>query len=221
MTIGSVAGPSIDPPLDEEILDVLGVDDYLSRVYYKPDGAGVGLYMGYYGSQRQGDTIHSPQNCLPGAGWEPVTKAALTLPTSTAPAGTSPSTATSFRRASIDRSFCIGTTAAAASSPASTGASAYLINDAIRSESHRRRARARDRADPASAPKTTAPPQNSSPKNSCACCSRISRLISPTESPAYHAIVRGIRKRVHLSQLSRVTALRRYLVETLSHRSDD
>ena len=23
-------------------------------------------------SQRQGDTIHSPQNCLPGAGWQPV-----------------------------------------------------------------------------------------------------------------------------------------------------
>jgi EpsI family protein len=32
----------------------------------------VSLYIGYYGSQRQGDTIHSPQNCLPGAGWQPV-----------------------------------------------------------------------------------------------------------------------------------------------------
>ena len=30
------------------------------------------LYVGYYASQRQGDTIHSPQNCLPGAGWRPV-----------------------------------------------------------------------------------------------------------------------------------------------------
>jgi EpsI family protein len=30
------------------------------------------LYVGYYNSQRQGDTIHSPQNCLPGAGWQPV-----------------------------------------------------------------------------------------------------------------------------------------------------
>jgi EpsI family protein len=36
--------------------------------------------MGYYGSQRQGDTIHSPQNCLPGAGWEPVSEGRLTLP---------------------------------------------------------------------------------------------------------------------------------------------
>jgi EpsI family protein len=30
------------------------------------------LYIGYYESQRQGDTMHSPLNCLPGAGWSPV-----------------------------------------------------------------------------------------------------------------------------------------------------
>jgi EpsI family protein len=35
-------------------------------------GQPVSLYVGYYASQRQGDTIHSPQNCLPGAGWQPV-----------------------------------------------------------------------------------------------------------------------------------------------------
>lgn len=63
-----------DPPLEKEILAVLGVDDYLSRAYYRPDGAAVGLYMGFYGSQRQGDTIHSPLNCLPGAGWEPLSE---------------------------------------------------------------------------------------------------------------------------------------------------
>ena len=69
----------VDPPLGKEILGVLGVDDYLARVYYKPNAAGVGLYLGYYGSQRQGDTIHSPQNCLPGAGWEPVSEGRLQL----------------------------------------------------------------------------------------------------------------------------------------------
>jgi EpsI family protein len=68
------------PPLDEEILKVLGVDDYLSRIYYQPDGTHVGLYMGFYASQRQGDTIHSPLNCLPGAGWEPVSEGRLTIP---------------------------------------------------------------------------------------------------------------------------------------------
>ncbi|MBY0496303.1 MAG: EpsI family protein [Cyanobacteria bacterium] len=69
---------TVDPPMEEDILKVLGVDDYLSRIYYKP-GAAVGLYMGYYGSQRQGDTIHSPLNCLPGAGWEPVREGRLTI----------------------------------------------------------------------------------------------------------------------------------------------
>jgi EpsI family protein len=76
MTAGAWRG-TVDPPLEEEILKVLGVDDYLSRIYYHPDGAAVGLYIGYYGSQRQGDTIHSPQNCLPGAGWEPVAEGRL------------------------------------------------------------------------------------------------------------------------------------------------
>lgn len=69
----------VDPPMDEDVLKVLGVDDYLSRIYYTPDGAAVGLYMGFYGSQRQGDTIHSPLNCLPGAGWEPVKDGRLTI----------------------------------------------------------------------------------------------------------------------------------------------
>jgi EpsI family protein len=61
-----------DPPMEAAILNVLGVDDYLSRGYYHADGSAVGLYMGFYKSQRQGDTIHSPLNCLPGAGWEPL-----------------------------------------------------------------------------------------------------------------------------------------------------
>lgn len=77
MTIGAWQA-TVDPPLEDDILKVLGVDDYLSRIYYRP-GAAVGLYMGYYGSQRQGDTIHSPLNCLPGAGWEPVSAGRLTI----------------------------------------------------------------------------------------------------------------------------------------------
>ena len=60
-------------PFAKDILDVLGVDDYLTRVYYTPDrNQGAGLYIGYYQTQREGDTIHSPMNCLPGAGWQPV-----------------------------------------------------------------------------------------------------------------------------------------------------
>src|SRR6185436_8244768 len=59
------------PPLTDNILKVLGVDDYLVRAYAGPANIGIGLYIGYWASQRQGDAIHSPQNCLPGSGWEP------------------------------------------------------------------------------------------------------------------------------------------------------
>jgi EpsI family protein len=74
-----------DPPLEEAILKVLGVDDYLSRAYYRADRSVIGLYMGYYASQRQGDTIHSPLNCLPGAGWEAVSQGRVTIPDAAGP----------------------------------------------------------------------------------------------------------------------------------------
>jgi len=66
-------------PLDREILKVAAVDDYLNRVYQAPDGGAVGLYVGYYKSQQTGDVIHSPKNCLPGSGWQPVTAGHLNI----------------------------------------------------------------------------------------------------------------------------------------------
>jgi EpsI family protein len=58
-------------PLADDVVATLGVDDYINRKYER-DGTPVALYVGYYPSQRSGETIHSPQNCLPGAGWLPV-----------------------------------------------------------------------------------------------------------------------------------------------------
>jgi EpsI family protein len=66
-------------PLDDSVIRVLGVDDYVSRTYLNASGEPANLYVGYYASQRQGDTIHSPQNCLPGAGWQPVESARTSL----------------------------------------------------------------------------------------------------------------------------------------------
>ena len=66
-------------PLADDVVALLGVDDYIHRVYVSDAGVPVGLYAGYYGSQRQGDTIHSPQNCLPGAGWRPVSSTTIHL----------------------------------------------------------------------------------------------------------------------------------------------
>ena len=68
------------PAFTQDILDVLGVDEYVTRAYFTTNRLeGVGLYVGYYQSQRQGDTMHSPLNCLPGAGWEPVSNGHLTM----------------------------------------------------------------------------------------------------------------------------------------------
>jgi len=61
-----------DLPLDSRVIRGLAVDDYLNRVYHDSSGNNLALYVGYYKSQRKGATIHSPKNCLPGAGWEPV-----------------------------------------------------------------------------------------------------------------------------------------------------
>ncbi len=48
---------------------VLRTTDYTMREYTAQDGRTANLYVGYYASQRTGATYHSPQNCLPGAGW--------------------------------------------------------------------------------------------------------------------------------------------------------
>lgn len=66
-------------PFPGDVVAQLGVDDYIHRVYAAPGAPPVSLYAGYYTSQRQGDTIHSPQNCLPGAGWRPVSSTTMTL----------------------------------------------------------------------------------------------------------------------------------------------
>jgi EpsI family protein len=66
--------------MEQNILDILGVDDYTDRTYYGSSGGVVGLYIGYYRSQRQGDTMHSPLNCMPGAGWNAVERDFLNVP---------------------------------------------------------------------------------------------------------------------------------------------
>jgi len=61
-----------------------GVTTYLARDYVAANDTGAAvftLYVGYYAQQQQGQTIHSPKNCLPGAGWEPLTSQPQTVTT--------------------------------------------------------------------------------------------------------------------------------------------
>jgi EpsI family protein len=62
------------------ILDKLKLTDYVMRDYVDPAGRGLNLYIAYWDTQRRGAVIHSPKNCLPGAGWEPVESSLLTIP---------------------------------------------------------------------------------------------------------------------------------------------
>ena len=62
-----------DVPIEQEVLDVLKADDTLNRVYETKDHTQAAfLFVGFFLTQRYGQAPHSPKNCLPGSGWEPV-----------------------------------------------------------------------------------------------------------------------------------------------------
>jgi EpsI family protein len=67
----------IDNPVDTAEARVAGFSDYIRREYVTADSTSFSVYVGYYDEQRQGKTIHSPRNCLPGAGWDPVGKSVV------------------------------------------------------------------------------------------------------------------------------------------------
>jgi EpsI family protein len=83
-----------DDPLDKQTLDILGPGEFLMRDYQhasplqsqaetqpQPE-PWINLYIAYFPTQKAGDTIHSPNHCLPGAGWVPTSRevARLTRP---------------------------------------------------------------------------------------------------------------------------------------------
>src|SRR5687768_11014618 len=73
ITLDAPGYASRDTVIDAEERKVAGMSDYVLR-FFQRDTADLGfsVYVGYYDYQVQGKTIHSPKNCLPGAGWEPL-----------------------------------------------------------------------------------------------------------------------------------------------------
>ena len=57
--------------IDQDTRDVMKADDLMSRVYAGA-GATPELFIAYFKTQRQGQSPHSPKNCLPGSGWQTV-----------------------------------------------------------------------------------------------------------------------------------------------------
>jgi exosortase D (VPLPA-CTERM-specific) len=69
-----------DVAIDQDVLAILRPSDYLLRSYRTPqETQDINLFIPFYRSQRAGEAPHSPQNCLPGAGWTPVENQRITL----------------------------------------------------------------------------------------------------------------------------------------------
>ena len=66
--------------LDVDTLQVLRPTDYLVRREVDQAGRSLWLYIGYWDGQRKGAQPHSPKNCLPGGGWEPLEASTVTIP---------------------------------------------------------------------------------------------------------------------------------------------
>jgi len=66
--IGSWRQLGEDVRFDDETEKVLRADDYVSR-NFESNGHLASFYVGYYATQRNGASYHSPLNCLPGSGW--------------------------------------------------------------------------------------------------------------------------------------------------------
>src|SRR6266852_1129506 len=70
-----------DEVLDQQTLDILGPGECLVREYENASEPqpGINLYIAYFPTQKAGDTIHSPNHCLPGAGWVPTSREMIQL----------------------------------------------------------------------------------------------------------------------------------------------
>ncbi|HEX5581481.1 MAG TPA: EpsI family protein [Gemmatimonadaceae bacterium] len=75
-----------DVVIAEDEARVAGMTSYVNRVFKDGDREVYGLYVGFYDSQSQGKTVHSPKNCLPGGGWEAMESGTRTIATSAGPA---------------------------------------------------------------------------------------------------------------------------------------
>ncbi len=70
--------------LDQQTLDILGPGEFLVRDYENASPSQpqpepqpepwINLYIAYFPTQKAGDTIHSPNHCLPGSGWVPTAR---------------------------------------------------------------------------------------------------------------------------------------------------
>jgi EpsI family protein len=56
--------------IPDEERRVAGMTSYVVRVFHRDSVTAFTTLVAYYDHQARGQSIHSPRNCLPGAGWE-------------------------------------------------------------------------------------------------------------------------------------------------------
>jgi len=55
--------------MEQQFSERLFFSDYIITDFRNSQGKDVNFYVAYYDSQRKGESIHSPETCLPGSGW--------------------------------------------------------------------------------------------------------------------------------------------------------
>lgn len=69
-----------DRGIPDDVRQILGPGDFLDRLYIEPQHYPINLFIAYFPSQRSGNSIHSPKNCLPGSGWSIESSSVTNLP---------------------------------------------------------------------------------------------------------------------------------------------
>ena len=69
-----------DIAIDTAEQRVAGMSDFSLRQFGDDSVNTFSIYVGYYNRQVQGKTIHSPKNCLPGAGWQIMSNDRVAIP---------------------------------------------------------------------------------------------------------------------------------------------
>jgi len=67
MQIGEWKGAS--EKMESQFSDFLNFSDYIIANYVNSEGKTINFYVAYYQDQRKGESIHSPETCLPMGGW--------------------------------------------------------------------------------------------------------------------------------------------------------
>ncbi len=80
---GMLGFEGTDIPIAPEEQRIAGMSSFVLRLFSDSlSRQAFSIYVGYYEAQSQGKSIHSPKNCLPGAGWEPLSSGMTVLHTS-------------------------------------------------------------------------------------------------------------------------------------------